>query len=496
MPELLSPPPDRRLPLFAYGLLKPDELGHHRIATLVERAEPAAVSGARLRIRDGLPLLLDGPDGRVEGVLLFPRRGEEEGFYRAVMGFEPARQYERFVPIEARSAACRQLANVLRGRSPAEGSEELDVPLWSSAHDPLLVEALGVVRRDAERLLGNGWLASVRRSGAPPAPELLGRFFQLQAVYLLLWTVAERTAAFVIGPDVNATDRLRRLERLPAYREAFTAAGVEAGRPIIGLRSRAQHPVHLRHDGHGSLADYWYTMRCTVAHRGKAAVRDVELVALAVIGLHDVLRRLLAALSPPIRRAWHASEPEGGSTLWALRPAVLGDGPASPTAGDQAERLLAALAGYRQGRRRLLASLGCPASNRDPLAEFSERLVAVLLGGTLAASRVQKGHDLVTSAGETIQVRYLANTSAAWVNEHTVSFNQHLDRYALVIFEDFDPKAVLVFPREAMGAICAMLGKRHPNQARTLQLTHRNYQQLLIERERFAQSGMNILHLQ
>jgi hypothetical protein len=80
------------------------------------------------------------------------------------------------------------------------------------------------------------------------------------------------------------------------------------------------------------------------------------------------------------------------------------------------------------------------------------------------------------------------------VNEHTVSFEEHLDRYALVAFEDFDPKAVLVFPREAMGAICAMLGKRHPNQARTLQLTHRNYQQLLIERERFEQVGLKLLH--
>jgi len=164
-----------------------------------------------------------------------------------------------------------------------------------------------------------------------------------------------------------------------------------------------------------------------------------------------------------------------------------------PTAGGGVDRLLEVLAGYRQGRRRLLVALGCSASNRDPLAEFSERLVAGLLGGRLAASRVQKGHDLVTLAGETVQVRYLANVSGGWVNEHTVSFEEHLDRYALVVFEDFDPKAVLVFPREAMGVICAMLGKRHPNQARTLQLTQRNYRQFLTERERFEQVGMKIL---
>src|SRR6266568_2697040 len=104
MPELL-PPLDRGLPLFAYGLLKPDELGHHRIATLVGRVEPALVRGARLRIRDGLPLLVDDPYGHVEGVLLFPRSGKEDGFYHAVVAFEPARQYEQFASIEAESAA-------------------------------------------------------------------------------------------------------------------------------------------------------------------------------------------------------------------------------------------------------------------------------------------------------------------------------------------------------------------------------------------------------
>ena len=36
-----------------------------------------------------------------------------------------------------------------------------------------------------------------------------------------------------------------------------------------------------------------------------------------------------------------------------------------------------------------MASLRLPASNRDPLAEFCERVVRALFGGTLAASRVQ-----------------------------------------------------------------------------------------------------------
>jgi hypothetical protein len=49
---------------------------------------------------------------------------------------------------------------------------------------------------------------------------------------------------------------------------------------------------------------------------------------------------------------------------------------------------LAALTAYRPARQTSLARIGVPASNRDPLAEFSERLVHALMDGTLASSRV------------------------------------------------------------------------------------------------------------
>lgn len=84
--------------------------------------------------------------------------------------------------------------------------------------------------------------------------------------------------------------------------------------------------------------------------------------------------------------------------------------------------LLRALRDYRTARRALLEVLGCTASNRDPLAEFAERLAAVLLGGTMAKNRVQRGWDVMTPTGRRVQVRYLANPSGEWVNGHQVDF--------------------------------------------------------------------------
>ena len=57
----------------------------------------------------------------------------------------------------------------------------------------------------------------------------------------------------------------------------------------------------------------------------------------------------------------------------------------------------------------ILDVLGIPTSNRDPLAEFSERLVAALLSGALAPNRVQAGYDVTLPVGGTVQVKYLAD---------------------------------------------------------------------------------------
>jgi hypothetical protein len=97
----------------------------------------------------------------------------------------------------------------------------------------------------------------------------------------------------------------------------------------------------------------------------------------------------------------------------------------------------------------LLRLLGLEASNRDPLTEVSEYLVQAPLGGTMAASRVQKGYDLIVPSGQRVQVRYLANAGGArWVNEHHIRCGAGFDLYALVLYESFTPTAVLVFPTD------------------------------------------------
>lgn len=133
---------------------------------------------------------------------------------------------------------------------------------------------------------------------------------------------------------------------------------------------------------------------------------------------------------------------------------------------------------YIQARKTLLAELQLK-SNRDPLAEFSEWLVMDLVGGVFASSRVQEAWDVQTSKGERIQVKYLANAAGKWVNEHTVKVDDRMDSYGLIIFEDFWPQAVLIFPVRKLAAIGTKLGKRHDRLGSTLQFTQANYRRIV-----------------
>lgn len=158
----------------------------------------------------------------------------------------------------------------------------------------------------------------------------------------------------------------------------------------------------------------------------------------------------------------------------------------------QLAELITAFATYRSARQQLLQLLARPASNRDPLAEFSEALMAHLTGGMLAASPVQKGYDVITPEGKHMQVKYLANGAGPWVNEHPIKITSDMDCYAVVIFINLQPSTAIVFPPH-LTAICERLGKRHNgDHDTTLTLTQRNYYTLLAETSDFEALGVQV----
>lgn len=154
--------------------------------------------------------------------------------------------------------------------------------------------------------------------------------------------------------------------------------------------------------------------------------------------------------------------------------------------------LMASFQDYAQVRKHFLSRINLSTSCRDPLAEFSEMFSAVLLEAKIADSRVQKEYDLIRPNGRFVQVKYLCNSSQKWVNEHTIYFNEHVDDYALVIFENLDLRSILIFPRESVSQAARLLQKRHAHQDKSIQFTQRNYKTILVKQDDFSELGIEI----
>ncbi len=319
MPDTLELPGRLDLPLFAYGLLKPDQPAYGGVvAPLVAQTAAARLTDGGLRYRDGLPLLDPEGTAGVEGAVLRFARGQERAAYDAVCGFEPRHHY-RWHIADARVDDGAVRVNVLQGRHPDRGSADEWFTSWSADADPLLRYGLHSVRRTALDL------------AVPPFPSLAGdspalweRFYGLQSAYLLLWSAVERYAAIACSPSDEPLTRVYRLGDDRSFREAVVAAGVSPRAKTADARDPARSR-RIREDGGGAMYA-WESVRATLGHPGRTASADGTLLRRSLVELHDTLRLLLLIHLPGVADTWRELDPEGSAHQWLLRPEVSPEG--------------------------------------------------------------------------------------------------------------------------------------------------------------------------
>lgn len=316
----LELPPRLELPLFDYGLLKPDQLAYDALLDgNVEGTRPASLPSGGLRYRDGLPLLDPDGDCGVEGVLVRFEPARQRAAYDAICGFAPRQHYRWLTTSVKLDDGERVSANTLVGRHPARGSAEECFSSWSAADDPVLRFGPHSVR------------ALALEPVTPPFPSVPGdnpslweRFFRLQAAYLLLWSVIDRFTALALGPADAPLARAYRLGEDPRFREAVVAAGVAPSRKTPDSRD-PQKTRRIREDGSGAMYS-WEAVRANLGHPGKTAFHDGVQLRRALVELHDTFQLLLLTRLPELAATWEELDPAGRPTRWLLRPVVSPDG--------------------------------------------------------------------------------------------------------------------------------------------------------------------------
>jgi hypothetical protein len=165
---------------------------------------------------------------------------------------------------------------VLVGRSPKKGSVEAEQE-WDGRTDPLFTSALEVIEETLVSSSDFEWD--------------LKPLFRLQMAYLLLWSSIERYVSLRYHLGDNVTEKVNALADEVAFARALQD-NVQTSRTVF----RADRPgdkVVLDSSKPRKSLEYYYQIRSNITHRGKAVVRDHELIKDSLSELLRIFRSVL-----------------------------------------------------------------------------------------------------------------------------------------------------------------------------------------------------------
>lgn len=279
------PLPKDFLPFFAYGAFKKGELAFRWLEEHLDPSRPprqACIDG-ELYVRDGLPLYQRSGNARIQGWILFFKRGCEASAYKEIRKFEPADIYEwDQAEIEG------ETVNLLVGKNLNHGNPDLlEGSEWSYIQDPAFEFGLKCVGKALEKF-GKNEFQSV-----PDAKDFeWGRFFKLQMAYLLLWSIIERYSSLAYGPRLNDRDRIiDRLGSDPQFAKIFCKRVSRKDKV-----SRTLNPISenvLDPNEPEESIKYYYQIRCNLSHRGKGAWTEAEKVRQSLREMFLIMSEML-----------------------------------------------------------------------------------------------------------------------------------------------------------------------------------------------------------
>lgn len=278
---MMDLPENTDLPLFAYGIFKPGQLGYHRIKTAVENVLQTRIEG-RLFERDGVPILTEDVNGQVTGYLLTFEEEEIESAYEAIVKLEPEKQY-RWVTRSVSLDGGTETANVLLGRNPTRGTTELSSGEWRGEDDPLFTDALEVIEEVISSDFDFNW-------------ENKEPFFRLHMAYLLLWSSIERYISLRYGlrgihGEKSIHQKLMEMADEPGFREGLDSIDF-TNRPKtrITRADRPQEDAKLDPDNPRGSISYYYQIRSNLSHRGKSAPVDFDVLQYSLNEVYEIYK--------------------------------------------------------------------------------------------------------------------------------------------------------------------------------------------------------------
>ena len=256
----LNLPEDTDLPFFAYGIFKPGQIAYSRIERHIMKPPQKRTAKREMFLRDGVPFISRDPSDccSAEGFLFEFKKCESKQAYRTISESTSKKLYYwKRIDVEGRDA------NALIGKQPSRSNPIPmgKVGIFDGSNDPYFEEALQLIRDDKKEKLDFREMRD---------------YFKIQRNYILLWAAIERYCSLRYGPNLKAINN----EMLASewFFQMSLKNHVPEGETRRIHRTDTLDRIRLDCNEPKESIDYYYTIRCNIAHRGKGPISEARIV--------------------------------------------------------------------------------------------------------------------------------------------------------------------------------------------------------------------------
>ena len=269
----LKPPKHTDLPFFAYGIFKPHQLAYSRIENYVKKFYDYEID-YKMLMRDGVPLIVPPIRNheKTKGYLVYFNEECSKEAYEIIS----KTHYDKLYKWEEIDVG-ENKANVLMGANPEMGSSSIEGNLgdYDGRNDPYFKEAIEVAENELNDK-NKHW-------------SNINDFFKLQMSYMLLWTAIERYVSLKYNcPEI--WQKWRKLSNEKVFKMSLKKH-VKTKRTVYSAKDLREYTLNPKKP-YFSL-NYYYTIRCNVAHRGKALYSDDEILRQSLKELLEIFKDVL-----------------------------------------------------------------------------------------------------------------------------------------------------------------------------------------------------------
>lgn len=262
-------------PFFAYGIFKKGQLAHSKISNCIDNINPDEIP-YELYIRDGYPLIKKELSQNIT-------KGEKIRFaqnricaYRRISDTMPGNIYKWDTIVVHGETFNVLVTDELEGtfKNVDDNGEYLDY--YDGHNDPFFYKVPEFIVNELKNLEFND--ESV--------------IFKIQMYYILLWSAIERYSKLKYDVSNREKDYLNALVNDKIYQEAFMIDNPKSRGPIHSAQNAKEYIFNKNDQNY--IINYYYTLRCNVAHRGKELRNNSLLLRRSLNDLLNIFEEMIA----------------------------------------------------------------------------------------------------------------------------------------------------------------------------------------------------------